>query len=108
MALVTKQMNTLYQQDLNMVEKFYKIDDVNINGYYYTCFDFPDEDGVITIDNILIRYQDGNFYDAKLNIQWSQLDIDCIKNQMNTYNNGVPNCCYLKLINDNDNILLNH
>lgn len=31
-----------------------------------------------------------------------------VTKQSKAYNNGVPNCCYLKLINDDDNILLNH
>lgn len=76
---------------------FYKLSDININGYYRM---FIKNNDVEETNDVLIKFDNNNFYDAISDEQWSKNDIETIKLQMHLLNDNTPNCCYIKLIKE--------
>lgn len=74
---------------------FYKINDININGYYRIFIKTNDSEET---NDVLIKFEDNKFYDAISGEQWSNNDIETIKLQMHLHNDNNTNSCYVKLI----------
>jgi hypothetical protein len=74
---------------------FYKLNDININGYYRIFIKTNDNEET---NDVLIKFEDNKFYDAISDEQWTNDDIETIKLQMHLHNDNIPNCCYAKLI----------